>query len=409
MKTILIAAYAINPYQGSEDAMGWNFVMQAARFQNVIAVTRKNNRADIEKFIAENPSLKSQTDRIRFLYYDWNKALLYWKKGPILSLIYFYFWSFCVALFLKREKLNFDIAHHLNFHNDWTPTFLWLLGKPFVWGPVGHHPKIKNIFLSEYDFSAKALDRFLWILKNIFWKLDPFLKIARNKAACIWYMHHGSVEKLKPKNNFFISPSIAAEEVDFKCIQSDDFVILSIGRFVALKGFDVTIKSFAKFYHNLSSEEKLKTKLVIVGTGKYKLKVRQWIAENNIENAVEVHEWMPREQLKNIYKQAALFFFPSHEGAGMVVAEAMSADMPVLCWNNFGPGEITHPDSKLKVDYPENYQTGIDAFAEKLHQIFSDKNFYQAEQILAHQRFQSLLKWNVRGEQLKEMYESVNK
>ena len=83
MKTILITAYAINPYQGSEDAMGWNFVMQAARFQNIIAVTRKNNREHIEKFIAQNPSLKNHTDRIQFLYYDWHKAFLFWKKGPI--------------------------------------------------------------------------------------------------------------------------------------------------------------------------------------------------------------------------------------------------------------------------------------------------------------------------------------
>jgi len=102
-----------------------------------------------------------------------------------------------------------------------------------------------------------------------------------------------------------------------------------------------------------------------------------------------------------------LFLFPSHEGAGMVVAEAMSTDMPVLCWNNFGPGEITHPDSKLKVNYSDNYQNGINEFAEKLQQLFSDNDFYKQEQILAHQRFQSLLKWNVRGEQLREMYDFV--
>ena len=71
------------------------------------------------------------------------------EKGPLLSLIYFYMWQFTLALWLKKKKLSFDIAHNLNFHNDWTPTFLWILGKPLVWGPVGHHPKIPKQFLLE--------------------------------------------------------------------------------------------------------------------------------------------------------------------------------------------------------------------------------------------------------------------
>jgi len=48
MKKVLITAYAVNPYKGSEDAMGWNMLLQAARYQQVIAVTRKNNRPAIE-------------------------------------------------------------------------------------------------------------------------------------------------------------------------------------------------------------------------------------------------------------------------------------------------------------------------------------------------------------------------
>ena len=39
-KTILATAYAINPYKGSEDGMGWNFVLQIAKFNRVIALTR---------------------------------------------------------------------------------------------------------------------------------------------------------------------------------------------------------------------------------------------------------------------------------------------------------------------------------------------------------------------------------
>ena len=55
MKTILATVYSVNPYKGSEEAMGWNYVYQAARYQQIIAVTRENNRGPIEQYMAENP------------------------------------------------------------------------------------------------------------------------------------------------------------------------------------------------------------------------------------------------------------------------------------------------------------------------------------------------------------------
>ena len=41
---ILITAYAVNPYKGSEDGTGWNMIQEIAKYNNVIAITRKNNR-----------------------------------------------------------------------------------------------------------------------------------------------------------------------------------------------------------------------------------------------------------------------------------------------------------------------------------------------------------------------------
>ena len=53
--TVLISAYAVNPYKGSEDGTGWNMISEIAKYQKVVAITRENNQQDIEKFIQENP------------------------------------------------------------------------------------------------------------------------------------------------------------------------------------------------------------------------------------------------------------------------------------------------------------------------------------------------------------------
>jgi len=43
-KTILITAYAVNPFKGSEDGTGWNISKEIAKEYNTIIITRKNTQ-----------------------------------------------------------------------------------------------------------------------------------------------------------------------------------------------------------------------------------------------------------------------------------------------------------------------------------------------------------------------------
>ncbi|HRH50831.1 MAG TPA: glycosyltransferase [Panacibacter sp.] len=408
MNTILVTAYAINPFNGSEDGTGWNFVMQIARHNNVIAVTRKNNRPHIERYQTENPEMQARFDRITFMYFDWPKKLIWWKKGPLLSLIYFYMWQFTLAVWLKSKKLSFDIAHNLNFHNDWTPTFLWILGKPLVWGPVGHHPKIpKQFVIDQYGKKEYLKDRYLWLLKNIFWKLDPFVFISRKKADHVVCINSEAPKKLKlARDKYSIIPAVASEMINTAAVEKPIFRVISSGRFVALKGFDVTIRSFAAFYNKLSAEQKTKTELVLVGTGEQKQLLEGMIAAEGIKHCTKIINWIPRTEMMDLFSSSSVFLFPSHEGAGMVVPEAMSYGLPVLCWDNCGPGEFIHPSSKLAVPY-RSYKEGINSYAENLYRLFSDKLFYKEESLLATERYHNLFNWDIKGDQLNSIYSKV--
>src|SRR2546423_473603 len=151
MKTVLVTAYNVNPYNKTEDCISWNFIMQIARLNKVVAVTRKKNKEDINRYWNEHAELKTLKENIYFLYFDWPKWIIFWKNDILLSPIYYYMWQITVALWLITKKLSVDIVHDLNLNNDWTPSFLWLLGKPLIWGPVGHNPKIPRKFLLK-DF-----------------------------------------------------------------------------------------------------------------------------------------------------------------------------------------------------------------------------------------------------------------
>ena len=77
-RTILVTAYAVQPYKGSEDGMGWNMIVQIARFNRVIAITRKNNREAIEKYLAEENI--PEAENMEFAYFDLPYFLRFLEK-----------------------------------------------------------------------------------------------------------------------------------------------------------------------------------------------------------------------------------------------------------------------------------------------------------------------------------------
>lgn len=407
MKTILISAYAVNPFKGSEDGMGWNYIFQASRCHKVIAITRLNNRTAIEHYMEKTRNDRAEEyNRITFLYFDWPRWTLFWKKGPMLSMIYYYVWQLSLACWLLWKRIDADVVHNLNFHNDWTPSFLWLLQKPFAWGPVGHHPRIPAGYIKVCKNGAQIKDSMLWLLKKAFWTFDPFLYLCRKKADMVWCMHNDALLRLGIREKYLLQPSVAAADVPEYPAKREHFVVLSVGRFVPLKGFDMTVRAFACFYRQLPAAQRATTELVLVGKGKYKTKLQEIAAEEGIEQAVKIRDWMTEAVLQQVYHEAAVFLYPSYEGAGMVVAEAMRCRLPVLCWNNEGPGNIVHPASRLKIAY-SNYHQSVSQFAALLEDLFYQEDFYKEESLLARQRFEETLDWNLKAGQLSDFYQQT--
>jgi glycosyltransferase involved in cell wall biosynthesis len=405
MKTILVTAYAVNPYKGSEDGMGWNFACQIARFNKIILLTRKNNQAHIDQFLSENQV--AVKNNMHFLYYDTPYWMRFWKKGGRGALIYYYMWQFGIVRYIKSLRLSFDVVHNLNFHNDWTPSFLWRLNKPFVWGPVGHHPLIPIKFLLPvFGIKAYLKDRFTWMVKLWFWKLDPLLFITKEKAALILAMNSEAVKKLNiPEDKFEIMPSVGTDDMSsFTKTTKSGFKILSVGRFTSLKGFDITIRAFSLFLKRLSEEQRREVSLTLIGSGESLSFFKTMINELDIQENVKIIEWIERNKLKEQYEQSHVFFFPSHEGAGMVIAEALSCSLPVVCLDNCGPGEFIDETCGRRVKYGA-YKDTLQAFSETLFDIFNQPEMYQKLSKGARARYESHFAWDRKGEALKMFYE----
>ena len=404
-KTILATAYAVNPYKGSEDGMGWNFIRQIARFNRVIAITRENNRQHIERFMFENPDAVYQ--RITFLYFDLPYWMRFWKKGSRGAMLYFWLWQRFVPGFVERQNLVFDIVHNINFHNDWTPSYLWKLRKPFVWGPIGHHPRIPSDFLRQYSYRYALKDSITWQIKKFFWNFSLALKSTVRHADHILCMNSDVSRVIRLKNkSCSIMPSVATGDQCIALQNSSKFKLISAGRLVPLKGFDLTLLSFSTFLQTLSENEKKNCELIIVGSGPEKGLYENMVRNQNLNGHVRFIEWIPREELLRLYQECSVFIFPSHEGAGMVVAEAMSCGLPVICLDNTGPGEFVDASSGIAVP-PAGVTETIGELAKAIRSLYGNLHQRRKLSFGARKRFEEHFHWDKRGEQLLQIYQSL--
>ena len=405
MKTILATVYAVNPYRGSEDGMGWNAIYQIARFQKVIAITRKNNRPHIERFMAENQD--ENFKRIQFLYFDLPTWMRFWKKKSRGAMLYFWMWQKAIPSFVKRLNLDFDVAHNLNFHNDWTPSFLYKLKTPFVWGPIGHHPIIPGQYLKPYARVNWIKDRLTWMIKKAFWKLSPGLKSTIQHADHILCMNNSVPEVIDLSDkSYSVFPSVATEDYGYKKEKSESkFQLISAGRLVPLKGFDLSINAFAAFV-NADPKRKENAELLIVGSGPEQAYLEDLCKAKKVQSQVKFIDWIERSALIELYKEASAFLFPSHEGAGMVVAEALSFGLPVICLDNAGPGQFITNDCGFAIPH-QSYNETVSKLGEAIDTLFNKPEKVKEMSFAARARFESHFNWNQRGVQFKNIYETL--
>ncbi len=321
---VLITAYACEPHKGSEPGVGWNWAKQIARFAEVWVITRANNREVIEGELKKNPE-----PNLHFVYVDLPKWMRFWKKGQRGVHLYYYLWQF--AAYFKAKKLTkeirFDIAHHVTFVNDWMPPVISLLPLQFIWGPVGSNKPVPRKYLTKWVYYLR--DRVNHHLRTALRSINPLIFIALIKSKKIILILKDQM-RLFPFN--FVSKDkfiiLQANAVDIPKTsitnkkESNKITIYSAGSLIPIKGFHLSLSAFAKLYNKRKD-----IRLVISGNGILR-KHLEILADNlKISDNIVFTGNIGREQVLKLMQESDIFLFPSFEGGGMVVLEAMAAGL----------------------------------------------------------------------------------
>lgn len=166
-------------------------------------------------------------------------------------------------------------------------------------------------------------------------------------------------------------------------IKSCDKVFLFVGRINTLKNilFIVDALKMLKEKRPL-----LKFKMIFIGSGKDKSKLRYRIKKNKLQNDIIVcGKISDREELACYYKRADLFLFPSwYDCSSIVQIEAASQSTPTIFLKNT-------PTASDVIDNVNGFlsDNSIDKYSDKIIEVLENKELYKE---VSHNTFRDLYK-----------------
>ena len=363
---VLMSAYACEPDKGSEPGIGWHWVEEVTRLgHQVWAFTRANNRDAIERV---SPRLAN----LHIVYHELPEWLVYLKKkGPFLRLYYaLWQWTAYRRAVQLHQQERFDLVHHITFGSFRDASFMGRLGIPFIFGPVGGGERAPMRLRMDYGVKGHVLDA-LRDFANTASRWNPLLRETLTAARVIFVTSHETGAALparyqhKVRQQFVIGAPQVADSPS-PIVDDRGIRFLFAGRFLYWKGMQYGLRAFARFVHAVPN-----ARLALVGAGPEGEKWQRLAVKLGIGHAVEWHEWIHHADVATMYRRHDVFLFPSlHDSSGMVVLEAMSFGLPVVCFDLGGPGLLVTDQSGIVIRTTDrNHGQLIAALAETMHAL----------------------------------------
>jgi glycosyltransferase involved in cell wall biosynthesis len=405
---ILLSAYACEPNRGSEPGVGWNTVVQIAKYHEVWVFTSNTHRNAIEAELAVRPLLN-----LNFIYldplgwvYDWSVE---GKRAHWDVHLHYYLWQI-KAYFVSKalhHQVGFDIIHHVTYVKYSSPSFLSLLPVPFIWGPVGGAESAPSSFWKDFSLRGKIYEN-LRNLSRWLGECDPFVHLTTKKSAFALVTTEDTATALRRmgvKNVLIVIESgLSQEEIDqlaqLPTPETAPLRFISMGRLLHWKGFYLGLRAFA--LANLADAE-----YWILGEGPEQEHLKILAGNLGISNQVKFLGRLSRDEgLIKLGECHALVHPSLHDSGGWVCLEAMAAGRPVICLDLGGPGvQVTDEVGfKIPAHDPEQAVRGL---ADAMLHLAKDPEIRVHMGQMGRKRVGEFFSWQSKAKKLVELYQEA--
>ena len=332
MMNYLISAYSVNPYKGSEDSIGWNWVLQYEKNykegDRIILLTKKFNEKDTRKGLEE-----FNIQHVELVIVDVPNALNWFReKHSAFHHMYYILWQHWAWLWVKHSGIRFDVIHHVTMNDYRIPSEMYKAkGAKVIWGPMGG-AQVTPRPLKVYEKNQLVASFREFVNKSCSW--NPFYKKALRsyyKIYCINNETQKQISRIVGKD-VPLMPELALRD-EYKNLpirkgNNDILNIVFVGRLIGKKGIAFLVDALSLMPTDMNWE------LLIFGDGDDHALIEKQIADSGIGKNVKLMGNRPLNQIAEAYQQADVFVLPSlRETSGNVLLEAMAYAVPIVAFD----------------------------------------------------------------------------
>lgn len=328
----LISAYSVNPYLGSEDSIGWNWVLQHEKNykkgDRIFLLTKKFNEIDTRRGFKE-----FNIQHVEIVIVDVPNVLNWFReKYSIFHHMYYILWQHWAWKWVKQSGIKFDVIHHVTMNDYRIPSEMYKASNAkVIWGPVGG-AQVTPESLRCYEKNLIAANFREFINKSCSW--NPIYKRAIRKYSDIYCINEETRKQLQKivQRDIKLLPELAIRD-EYKNLRIEDrdnkvLKLVFVGRLIGKKGVSFLIDALNFLPKDLDWE------LLIFGDGNDRDLIQEKVQLWGMQSKIKLMGNRPLSQITEAYEQADIFVLPSlRETSGNVLLEAMAYAVPIVSFN----------------------------------------------------------------------------
>ena len=402
---ILVSAYACSPFKGSEPAVGWGFVSMLARCHDLwVIVEEEKFRADIERYLAENPDFSRS---VRFFYLRKRRNRLLRKIWPPSYYWHYRRWhrdALSLARDLHRE-IGFDIVHQLTMVGFREPGYLWKLNIPFVWGPIGGMGLFPLRFWRTIGIGGTVyyLGYNLFNFFHMRFSTRPRLAARaagggliaatpENQAGTRRYWGCASTlmtEVGLPPETVAAEPARRGPEEPLRIVWT--------GLHIPRKALNLALQALA------SLPPELDWRLDVLGDGPRSRAWKRLSDQLGLTGRCHFRGWLSRaEAMETMAASHVMFVTSLRDLTSTVTVEALAKGLPIVCPDHCGFAGVIDDSCGIKVPVSSPAQS-VAGFAAAIQKLGSDEDLRHRLAVGAARRAQDFA-WERKREALEHIY-----
>ncbi|MBF9236255.1 glycosyltransferase family 4 protein [Hymenobacter sp. BT683] len=351
---ILLSAYACDPTHGGEDGNGFNWAWElAARGHEVYCFTAVVGRENILARLADSSQGPSPAG-LHFVFVGvpaWVDFLYRWQFGVYLHYMVWQYRAWRAARPYDARR-PFDLVHHVTFGSLQFASWLWRLGRPMVFGPIGGGeaaPKSLRRYLPNWFKTETMRNAISWLLVTF----DPNVRQTLRRSALVLASNRETVALARRLGAARVELAMnAALPLDYfpaaypprAPLAGRALRILWVARLFPRKGLHLVLEALGRVNPGVEFH------LDIYGDGPVAELVPGWIAAAGLQARVTWHGGTPYGTLRDIYLSHDLFMLCSLRDAyGVQYLEAMAMGLPILSLDHHGAADFIPKEAGIKV------------------------------------------------------------